>query len=165
MKKLIFTLFVFLCVVISSKAQTYSTSDEFYSYLNSILKDKNNTSIELVGTNYGAMSSKFHWNAKLKRDGNKIAIQYNTQKPEEEDLIVMKLDTTFVTTQKKLIDKFKTEINAGKSRPVYFEEIVKVDVNTEHSNKEFTLKIADGLSFLLRYNKSFEQYYKEKGEK
>ena len=161
MKKLIFTLFLFLNIVTSLSAQTINTADEFYSYLNSILKSSNK-SIQFVGTNYGCLGSKYNWEAKLKKDGNKLEIQYISQKPSENDLIVMSLDTTFVTTKKKLTEKFKTEITAVKSRPVYFEETVKIVVNTDHSKKEFVLKRADGLSFLLRYNMSFEEYYKAK---
>jgi len=164
MKKLILTLFLILCSV-TSRAQTIANANEFYTYLNSVLKDKNNTSIQLLGTNYGAMGSKFGWEAKFKKNKKNIEIQYNSQKPSEDDSIVMTLDTTFVTTQKKLIENFKTEITAVESRPVYFEEIVKVGVTTEYSNKEFILKRADGLSFLLRYDKSFEEYYKERNEK
>jgi len=165
MKKLLFTLFLFLSVVMFSKAQTIATTDEFYSCLNNILKNKKNKTIELLGTNYGAMGSKFSWSAKLKKDGKKIEIQYNSQKPDDGDLVVMSLDTTFVTTRKKLIEKFKTEISAVESRPVYFEEIVKVIVNTEHSKKEYVLNRADGLPFLLRYDTSFEEYYKNKNRK
>jgi hypothetical protein len=165
MKKLILTLFLILCISVISRAQTIASTNEFYTYLNSVLKDKNNTFIQLLGTNYGAMGSKFSWEAKFKKNKKNIEIQYNSQKPSEDDSIVMTLDTTFVTTQKKLIENFKTEITAVESRPVYFEEIVKVVLTTEHSNKEFILKRADGLFFLLRYEKSFEEYYKEKNEK
>ncbi|PKB16301.1 hypothetical protein [Flavobacterium sp. 5] len=169
MKKLIPTLFLFLCVTISSKAQTNTTANEFYSYLISILENKKTKSIQLLGTNYGTMGSKFNWEAKFKKDGKKIEIQYNTQKPNDDstnpDVILMTLDTTFVTTRKKIIKEFKTEITAIESRPVYFSETYKIIINSEHSNKEQTLKRADGLSFLLRYDKSFEEYYKEKSEK
>jgi hypothetical protein len=169
MKKMIFTVFLILCIGLTSRAQTIVAANEFYTYLNSVLKDKNNKSIQLSGINYGAMGSKFNWEAILKNDGKKIEIQYKNQKPvednEKSDEIVLSLDTTFVTPRKKLIQNFKTEITAVESRPVYFEEIVKVVVTTEHSNKEFILKRADGLSFLLRYDKSFEEYYKERNEK
>lgn len=162
MKKLIFIVFLF--VMVSSSAQT-STPKEFYSYLNTVLANKNNKSIQLLGTNYGAMGSKYNWDARFKKDGKKIEIQYNSQKLNENDSIVMSLDTTFVTIRKKMIQNFKTEITAAESRPVYFEEIIKVNVKTEHSDKEFILKRADGLSFLLRYDLSFEEYYKQKSSK
>ena len=164
MKKLFFTSFLFLCFLFSSSAQTYATSKEFYSYLNSVLENKNTKSIQLLGTNYGDFGSKYNWSAKLNKDGKKIEIQYNSQKPSENDSIVMSLDTTFVTTQKKLIQDFKTEITAVETRPVYYEEIIKIKVNTETSTKEFTLKRADGLPFLLRYDMSFEAYYNLKKE-
>lgn len=165
MKKLIFTVFLFLIGAIASTAQTNNSATEFYSYLNTILKSKNNKSIQLSGTNYGAMGSKFSWESKFKKNGKKIEIQYSSQKPSEDDLIVMTLDTTFVTTGKKMIQNFKTEITAIESRPVYFEETVKIIVKTDNSNKEFILKKADGLSFLLRYDMSFEGYYNEKNAK
>ncbi len=165
MKKLIFTVFLFLIGAIASKAQTNNPATEFYSYLNTILKSKNNKYIELSGANYGAMGSKFNWESKFKKNGKKIEIQYSSQKLNENDSIVMSQDTTFVTTQKKLIQNFKTEITAIESRPVYYEEIVKINVKAENSNKEFTLKRADGLPFLLRYDRPFEEYYKQKREK
>lgn len=165
MKKLIFTVFLFLYSVISSNAQTITNATEFYSYLNSILENKSNKFIQLRGTDYGTLGSKFNWEAKIKKKRKNIEVVYNSQIPNEEndsDLIKMQLDTTFVTTRNKLIQNFKTEITSIESRPVYFALIVKVVVNTTHSNKEFTLKRADGLSFLLRYDRSFEEYYKQK---
>lgn len=162
MKKLILTLFLILCIGLTSRAQTIANTSEFYTYLNTILKDKNNTSIELSGTNYGGMGSKFNWEARLQKNGKKIEIQYSSQKPSEDDSMIMTLDTTFATTGKKMIEKFKTEITAVESRPVYFEETVKIIVKTADSNKEFLLKRADGLPFLLRYDRSFEEYYKGK---
>lgn len=169
MKKLIFTLFLFLSVVISSNAQKSSTAKEFYSYLNSIIKNKKIKSIQLLGINYGALGIKFNWETNLKKNGKQVEIEYKSQQPNEDsessDLIVMGLDTTFVTTQKKIIQNFETETTAMDSRPVYFEEKVKIVVNTEQSNKEFVLKRIDGLSFLLRYDLPFEEYYKQKIEK
>ncbi|MBF4471858.1 hypothetical protein [Flavobacterium sp. HJJ] len=165
MKKLIFTVFLFLCVTISSTAQTNNSATEFYFYLNSILKNKNNKSIQLSGTNYGAIGSKFIWEAKFQKNGKKVEIQYSSQKPSEDDSIIMTHDTTFVTYGKQMIQNFKTEITAIESRPVYFEETVKIIVKTADSNKEFIVKRADGLPFLLRYNRSFEEYYKGKNEK
>lgn len=162
MNKMILPLVLLLCVAFPSTAQTSNTANEYYSYLNSILKNKNNTSIELSGTNYGGMGSKFNWEARLQKNGKKIEIQYSSQKPSEDDSIIMTLDTTFATTGKKMIEKFKTEITAVESRPVYFEETVKIIVKTADSNKEFLLKRADGLPFLLRYDRSFEEYYKGK---
>ena len=162
MNKMILPLVLLLCGVFSSTAQTTNTANEYYSYLNNILKNKNNTSIELSGTNYGGMGSKFNWEARLQKNGKKIEIQYSSQKPSEDDSIIMTLDTTFVTTGKKMIEKFKTEITAVESRPVYFEETVKIIVKTADSNKEFILKRAEGLPFLLRYDRSFEEYYKGK---
>ena len=105
MKKLILSLFLLLCIATSSNAQTKNTTpNEFYSYLNTVLKNKSVKSIQLLGTNYATLGSKYKWEAQLKKNGNKIEIEYNSQVPNDDgenaDLIVMHLDTTFVIARK-----------------------------------------------------------------
>jgi hypothetical protein len=159
MKKIILTIFFLLSVVTTSRAQSNATTTEFYYYLNTILENKSNKNIQLLGTNYGLLGSKYHWEAKLKKKGKKIEIQYKSQQPNENDLLLMRLDTTYVITQKKLIQSFKKETIAIESRPTYYDETITISIKTTYPNKEFNLSRAEGLSFLLRYDKSFEEFY------
>lgn len=168
MKKLILTFLLLFSVVLSLSAQTNTNTAEFYSYLNTLLNNKEIKTIELLGTNYGTLNSKFNWEAKLKRKGKNIITEYISQTPNQDDsssdLIVMHLDTIFKTRREKLIQNFKTETVAMASRPMYFDLTVTITVKIPISNKEFTLTQAEGLSFLLRYNKPFEEYYDVKSD-
>lgn len=157
MKKIAFTLFLTFSALFSIKAQNNSVS-EFYSFLNNILENNKNHTIELLMTNYGCLGSQIHSEAKLIKRKNKIEIQYFDLN--SKNLIEKKLDTTFIVSRKKFTQNLKNEINLFDSRVVYLEATYKIIVNTDKSKNEFMLKKADGLYYLLRFNRSYEANYK-----
>lgn len=167
MKKLSFVLFLIFLVSITAKAQN-SSMTEFYTYLNTILENDKNETIELLMTNYGCLGSKSYSEAKLIQKKSKIEILYYSLIPKDLnsiDLFEKKLDTTFVVSKKALIQNFKNEIKLFDSRAVYLEVTYKFIVNIANSKSEFMLKKADGLHYLLRLNKTFEAQYKDWSKK
>lgn len=166
MKKLLFVLFLIFSVLITAKAQNSSVI-EFYTYLNTILENDKNKTIELLMNNYGCLGSNIYSEAKLIQKKSKIEIQYYSliQDLNSKDLFEKKLDTTFVVSKKALIQNFKNEMKLFDSRVVYLEATYKFIVKTANSESEFMLIKADGLYYLLRFNKTFEVQFKDWSKK
>jgi hypothetical protein len=147
-----------------SNAQNKSI-EGFYMYLNQVLDDKEIESIELFETNYGCLGSKSYWDVTLFKKANKIEIKYYSYVAKDIqhlDVLVRRLDTVFSISKKSIIKKIKNEINKSDSRMVLTEGNFKFIVKTKEYENEFILKKVEGLSYLLRYNKTFEKYFSKR---
>lgn len=159
MRKLVLFFIINFCFLIPSNAQNESVRD-FYYYLNSVLKNKNLKSADLLITNYSCLGSRFDSEIKLVKKDNKIEIDFYSIDLKNNS-ILKKLDTTFTVATNKIIQNFNNEINVFDERTVFIEGSYKIDIVTPNSKKEFLLTKIDGLNYLLRYNMTFEEYYKD----
>ncbi len=162
MRKLFLFFIINFCYVIPSSAQNNSVR-EFYMYLNQVLEDKNIESIDLFETHYGCLGSKSYWDAILSKKGNKIEIKYYSHVAKDKhdlDVLVRRLDTVFTISKKRLIENFKNEIiNSESNRRIILEGTYKLIIKTKNDKNEFLIKKVEGLRYILRYNKVYEEYF------
>jgi hypothetical protein len=91
-----------------------------------------------------------YYHQKLK-DLNKPLSEYETV-----------LDTTFTVERNILKKNLYDEIKGINSKRVLVEASYKITLNQKSSNKEFKFRRGEVLYYLLRYNKSYESYYRRK---
>lgn len=109
MRKLVLFFIINFCFLIPSNAQNESVRD-FYYYLNSVLKNKNLKSADLLITNYSCLGSRIDSEIKLIKKDNKIEIDFYSIDLKNNS-ILKKLDTTFTVATNKIIQNFNNEIN------------------------------------------------------
>lgn len=166
MKKFVFSMLLIFSILSSSNAQNKSFED-FYKYLNDALENKNIKSIDLFQTHYECLGNKSYWDAVLIKKQNKIEINFFSLVSKDKqnlEVLVRRLDTAYTISKKELINNLNDEIIKSEGR-IIVEGTYKFIIKTQDYTNEFLIKNAEGLEYLLRYNKSYEAYRKEKLEK
>lgn len=168
MKSFVFSLFMIFIITNHSEAQKRRIED-FYGYLNEVLEDKNIESVHLFQTHYECLGNKSYWDAVLLKKSNKIEIKFYNHVPKDLqhlNVLTKRLDTTFIVSKNKLIKNLKNEPNHSNSnRRIIFEGSYKLVIKTNDKETEYLVTKAEGLIYLLRYNKVYETYMDERIKK
>jgi hypothetical protein len=139
---------------------------EFYNYLEKTIPTTKSDSITLTIVEYGCLGSKINSSAKITNIGKLIKVDFYHQKPKNVNNPLSEYETvldTIFTVEKNIFKKnLQDEIRGINSKRVLVEASFKISLNQKSSNKEFKFRRGEGLYYLLRYNKSYESYYRIK---
>lgn len=138
---------------------------EFYLHLGKAISTIKSDSVKLTVIDYGCLGSQINWSAKIKNIGNLTRVSFYSQKIKDTATISSELetvlDTTFTVETSILKKNLKAEIMQIKSRPVFIEGSFKIILNKANLNREFAFRRGEGLYYLLRYNKTWESYFRK----
>ncbi len=141
-------------------------AEEFYSYLEKIIPTVESDSITLTIVQYDCLGSQFNSSAKITNIGKLIKVDYYHQKPKDVNKLLSEyetvLDTTFTVERNILKKNLHDEITGINSKRILVEASFKITLNQKSSTKDFKFRRGEGLYYLLRYNKSYESYYRRK---
>ncbi len=163
MKKLMLLLIVFSFSLTVKGQDDYS--DKFYNYLKSTLLKNDSYPINLSIINYGCLGEQTRWNVNLKNKNGNIEVSFYSEKPTEIRNFTKTeshLDTVFNVSKTELVKKIEFEKTDLLSNRVIIEGSYSISINYNESAKEFITRRAEGLFYILRYNKSWKEYFGQK---